>query len=280
MNSADGRVVAGSTVIDGIRWAYTERGDGPLVMFLHGTFASGTMYRDVILTVQDRYRCVAVDLPGHGRSGFDPRGWTVDDVAEGVSQLIPAICAGAVTLVGLSQGGSVAMRVAVKHPDLVRALVIQGAGPDGPAQESVEALAAFGRVLAEGDDDRRRAAVAELQPAFHATGWVQAHPDEAEQELSVILRQDRQAVELVARVPGAADSIEDKLTDITCPALIMWGEEDPRAFWGSKMVAAMPAARLVTVEHAGHHMNSDAPDVCADEIGRFLDEVHALRTEP
>lgn len=280
MNSADDGVVAGSTDIDGIRWAYTECGDGPLVMFLHGTFASGAMYRDVIHTLQDRYRCVAVDLPGHGRSGFDPRGWTVDDVANGVGQLITTIGGGPVTLVGLSQGGAVAMRVAIKHPDLVRALVIQGAGPDGPAREAAEALAAFGRVLAEADDDRRRAAAAELQPAFHATGWVQAHPHEAEQELSVILRQDRQATELVARVPGGATSIEDKLADITCPALVMWGEEDPRAFWGPKMVAAMRAARLVTVEHAGHHMNSDAPDVCADEIGRFLDEVHTVRTEP
>ncbi|MCV7287732.1 alpha/beta hydrolase [Mycolicibacterium wolinskyi] len=280
MNAAYDHASEGSAEIGGIRWAYTDRGNGPLVVFLHGTFASGAMYQDVILTLQDRYRCVAVDLPGHGRSGFNPDGWTLEDVVEGVGALISTFDAGPATLVGLSQGGAVAMRVALRYPTLVGALVTQGAGPDGPAREAVDAMAAFGRALAEADGERRRAAAVQIQPAFHASGWVQAHPQAAEQELSVILRHDRRAVALVAQVPGTADSIEEQLNQITCPSLIMWGDEDPRAFWGPKMVAAMPAAQLVIVEHAGHHLNSDAPEVCAREIGRFLDEVHAGHAAP
>lgn len=280
MNTADDHTLESITEIGGIRWAYTDQGKGPLVVFLHGTFASGAMYQGVIRTLQDRYRCVAVDLPGHGRSGFDPDGWTLEDVVEGVGTLISTFDAGPATLVGLSQGGAVAMRVALKYSTLVEALVTQGAGPDGPAREAVDAMAAFGRVLAEADDEGRRAAAVQIQPAFHASGWVQAHPQAAEQELSVILQHDRRAVALLAQVPGTADSIEAQLNQITCPSLVMWGNEDPRAFWGTKMVAAMPAAQLVIVEHAGHHMNSDAPLVCAREIGRFLDDVHAGHAAP
>ncbi len=276
MSAAADHISDRAVEIGGVRWAYTDYGSGPLVVFLHGTLASSAMYRDVIATLSGRYRCVAVDLPGHGRSGFNPQGWTANDVVEGVGQLIAILGGAPATLVGLSQGGAVAMRVAASYPNLVDALVIQGAGPDGPAPDAVAAMAAFGRVLETADDDQRRAAAAGLQSAFHASGWVQEHPQEAAQEISVMLSHDRQAVALATQVPGTYTSIEERLSQITCPALIMWGEEDPRAFWGPRMIAAMPAARLITVAHAGHHMNSDAPTVCAREIGRFLDDVHAV----
>ncbi|MGE0216826.1 alpha/beta hydrolase [Mycolicibacterium sp.] len=266
----------GAVDLGGIRWAYTERGGGPPVIFLHGTLTSSAMYAGVIDALCDRYRCIAVDLPGHGRSGFDPDGWTADDVVAGVTALVSAIGCGPATLVGLSQGGAVALRVALAHPGIVTAVVTQGAGPDGPAPEAVAVLTAVGCILASGAEDERRAAATELQSAFHAAGWLRRHPRQAQDELAVILAQDRRAVALATRVPGTYTSIENELGHIRCPALIMWGEEDPRAFWGPRMVTAMPAARLVTVAHAGHHMVSDAPAQCVEEIGRFLDEVHGI----
>jgi pimeloyl-ACP methyl ester carboxylesterase len=274
MSATDADTPDRAVEVGGVRWAYSERGTGPLAIFLHGTLASSAMYFDLITTLRDRYRCVAVDLPGHGRSGFNAHGWTADDVVVGVAALISKIGGPPATLVGLSQGGAVALRVAMHYPRMVDALVAQGAAPDGPGPEAAAALATFGHILETGHDDERRAAVAELQPMFHAAGWVQTHPEQAEQELSVMLEHDRRAISLAAQVPATYTSIEKQLGQITCPALVMWGDEDPRAFWGPRMLAAMPAARLVMVQHAGHHMLSDAPLVCAREIGRFFDEVH------
>ncbi|RYF53308.1 MAG: alpha/beta fold hydrolase, partial [Comamonadaceae bacterium] len=90
--------------IDGVRWSYTDRGAGPLVLFLHGTLASSAMFDGLIDSLADRYRCVAVDWPGHGNSRYAPEGWTSDDLHAGVIRLIGELGAPTVSLVGLSQG--------------------------------------------------------------------------------------------------------------------------------------------------------------------------------
>jgi pimeloyl-ACP methyl ester carboxylesterase len=263
--------------IDGVRWTFTERGTGPLVLLLHGTLSSAAMFDVLLDALADRYRCVAVDWPGHGKSGFNPAGWTADDLVDGVVQLIAALNASSASLIGLSQGGAVAMRVALRRPECIDSLVIMSAGPDGPPAADHEVLLELGRVLESGTDADRRAAAAAMQRKLHADGWVDAHPDLARAELEVILSHDRRAMPLVTQVPASYISVEELLPEIGCPTLVMWGEQDKRSFWSPSMAEAIPQARAVTVPGAGHHLTHDAPEVCVREVTSFLDGVHAGR---
>jgi pimeloyl-ACP methyl ester carboxylesterase len=258
--------------VDGVRWAFEERGSGSAVLFFHGTLASRGQFAAQVEALAGHYRCVAFDWPGHGESGWDPDGWSVGDLVEGVPRLIDALGEERVTLVGLSQGGAIGMRVAIRFPERVRALVTMSAGPDPLPAETADAMRRLGRHLAVADDDERRAALADLQRSvLHAPGWAQSHPEAAERELSVMLGHDRTALPLVTAIPSGYEDISDRLADIRCPTLIVWGEHDARASRGPQMAAAIPDSTLVEIEGAGHHVAVEAPEATTDAVERFLD---------
>jgi pimeloyl-ACP methyl ester carboxylesterase len=107
-----------------------ERGlaGAPAVLFLHGAGASGLMWREHVDRLQDRFHCLAPDLPGFGQSRgvpFVSRAVTAELVAELVESRVPA---GTVHVVALSWGGGVAHELLARRPGLVDRAVIDGAG--------------------------------------------------------------------------------------------------------------------------------------------------------
>ena len=100
----------------------------PAVVFLHGAGASGLMWREHMSRLQDRFHCLAPDLPGFGRSNRLPP-LTVDETADLIADLIRTrVPAGRAHVVGLSWGGGVAHRLLGRHPELVDRAVIDCAG--------------------------------------------------------------------------------------------------------------------------------------------------------
>lgn len=97
--------------------------DGPSIVFLHGALMSHSVWRPQLDALSDRYRCLTVDLPGHGVLVHER--FTLDRGVEVATAAIRAL-GPPVVLVGLSLGGYVAMALAGRHPELVRGLVIAG----------------------------------------------------------------------------------------------------------------------------------------------------------
>ena len=106
--------------------------DGPLIVFIHGTRVTRTLWRAVVARLADTYRCVSVDLPGHG--ALAETAFTLDAAADVVQGSIEDAGGGPAVLVGHSLGGYVALTVAARTPQLVRGLVLAGstAEPSGP----------------------------------------------------------------------------------------------------------------------------------------------------
>lgn len=263
----------GTSLIDGVPWAWEASGEGPCVCLFHGTFGSRAVWDSAVAELATRYRCIAVDWPGHGRSGFDPGGWSVRDLVHGVPALLADIGVERAVFVGLSQGGAIALRVALARPDLVAGLVTVAAGPDGPSPEVAAGLARLGGELAVADEASRRARLAQYQESFHAPGWALREPRAAEDELTAMSSLAPSAYPLLTRIPGQYGTVEDELSRITCPALVVWGAHDQRAFWGPRMVRLMPAARLAVIKDAGHHVPLDAPAEFNRLLAGFLDDL-------
>ena len=99
--------------------------DGPPIVFVHGTRLSRAMWRAQMDDLNDVYRVVAVDLPGHGALADRP--FTVRAAADHLARTIEEAVGGQAVVVGLSLGGYVAMEVAARRPELVRGLVLSGA---------------------------------------------------------------------------------------------------------------------------------------------------------
>ena len=104
-------------------WRIEGPADGPPIVFVHGALMSHSVWRPQLDALSDRYRCLTVDLPGHGVL-VDER-FTLEGGVAVVSAAIGAL-GGRAVVVGLSLGGYVAMAVAGAHPELVRGLVIAG----------------------------------------------------------------------------------------------------------------------------------------------------------
>lgn len=106
---------------------------GPVIVFVHGSRLTRSSWLAVTARLADRYRCVCVDLPGHGALADRP--FTIDAAADVVDDALDAEGATRAVVVGLSLGGYVAMAVAARSPDRVRGLVLAGstAEPSGPA---------------------------------------------------------------------------------------------------------------------------------------------------
>ncbi|WP_157813927.1 MULTISPECIES: alpha/beta fold hydrolase [unclassified Microbacterium] len=260
--------------VGGIDWACTEMGAGPLVLFLHGTLSGRVTFADTMAAVTGPYRLVAIDWPGHGESGWDPAGWTADDLVAAMPELVSALGEESAILVGLSQGGAIATRTAIRYPELVDAMVLINASPQPPGPDAVAAVAAVGDALAGDDETVRRDAAAGLQRIFHAPGWLDAHPDAAERELQQMLAHPREGVALAARVPATYRPVSDQLSQIRCPTLVVWGERDPGTSRGPEMVDAIPDAELVVLPGAGHLATLEAAAPTAAAISGFLARVH------
>lgn len=98
-------------------------GSGPPIVFVHGLGGSAGNWNLLAPLLADRAHCVALDLPGHGRSAPAPR-CDLDAHVDAVVALIDIIDEGPVTLVGNSMGGLVSELLTARHPDLIGSLVL------------------------------------------------------------------------------------------------------------------------------------------------------------
>lgn len=101
--------------------------DGSAIVFIHGSRLTRVSWGAIVSRLDDRHRCITVDLPGHGDLADVP--FSLDAAADAVEAAIDADGRPAI-LVGLSLGGYVAMTVAARSPDRVRALVLAGSSAE------------------------------------------------------------------------------------------------------------------------------------------------------
>ena len=100
-------------------------GSGAPIVFSHGLLWNTTLFAPQIASLKDRYRCIAYDHRGQGRSADDSaRAIDMNTLTEDAAALIKALEISPVHFCGLSLGGIVGMRLAISRPELVRSLVL------------------------------------------------------------------------------------------------------------------------------------------------------------
>jgi (E)-2-((N-methylformamido)methylene)succinate hydrolase len=210
--------------------AYHVGGEGEPLVLVHGLAGGAGNWCEVVPEAVERYRVLAVDLPGHAGSEPLPRGATVDDFADAVASVLDAEGITEALVAGHSFGGLVALRLAHRRPELVRALLLVSPAGISTARRVVAAVVAAtttlkpGRAVAPfrhrwaGRAWYRRAlfrpwfvADADALPERAVHGLLEAHPLHAS-----------------TRIAGRAMVADDPRRDlaVTCPALVLWGSHD------------------------------------------------------
>src|SRR5215471_16493665 len=116
--------------VDGIKVFYREAGprNAPAILLLHGFPTAGHMFRDLIPRLADRFRLIAPDLPGFGQSDMPSRNsfqYTFDNLAQMIGQFIEVIGLARFALYIFDYGAPVGLRIALKHPERVTAIISQ-----------------------------------------------------------------------------------------------------------------------------------------------------------
>ena len=110
--------------------AYTELGDGPAALFIHGLGTSGAFWRHAIEQLAGTTRCIAIDLPGHGGTPASAD-LSVAVMAEMATELSDALGLGQLDLVANDTGGAVAQVFAARNPERLRTLTLTNCDTDG-----------------------------------------------------------------------------------------------------------------------------------------------------
>lgn len=230
-------------------------------VLLHGFAGTGHAWDPVREQLDAaRYRSLAPDLRGHGRSA-SKRPVSFDGCARDVLAAAPDA---PFALVGYSLGGRVALHVALAAPERVGRLVLVAttAGLEHPGERAErraadEALAARAEQMTPGEFAR----VWQAQPIFAGTppeaaaAWSQDLQRSSPRDLAAVLR---------GIGTGAMAPLWDRLGELAMPCDVVVGERDAKfVALGERLAAALPDARLHVIPGAGHGIPREAPAAVA-----------------
>lgn len=105
---------------------YQEQGEGEVLFLLHGNGEDGTYFANQISFFSDRYRVIAVDTRGHGKSPRGTAPFTMEQFAMDLHSLMEKLQIQRGIILGFSDGANIAMKFALKYPNQVKALILNG----------------------------------------------------------------------------------------------------------------------------------------------------------
>ncbi|MFR9730653.1 alpha/beta fold hydrolase [Saccharopolyspora sp. MS10] len=268
-----------SLIVDGVRLAYRDRGQGEPVIFIHGTPSHSHEWRDVVPRIEAAgFRAVTYDLLGYGRSERPvDRDTSVAAQAELLEHLLDALGVDRVSIVAHDIGGAIGQRFSLAHPERVRRLMLI----DSVSFDSWPSPT-WKKIIEEHLDD----VAAMSQDEFNALLTRQLKMTVADDSLmsgdvlQAYLAPHQSAPGRVSFFEHQVrhydstytEEISDQLGHLTAPVRIVWGEEDQwqPARYAKRLSDAIPHAELVVVPGAGHFLMEDAPERVVREIGDFL----------
>ncbi|AEF38641.1 Predicted Hydrolase or acyltransferase (Alpha/beta hydrolase superfamily) [Hoyosella subflava DQS3-9A1] len=265
--------------IDGNAIHYIDEGSGPTLLFLHGNPTWSFVYRDVIRSLRDEFRCVALDYPGFGLSVAAPGyRYLPDEHADVVVAFIDRLGLSNTTLIVHDWGGPIGLYAAEKRPDKFERLVVANtwAWPfNGDLRVELFSRLLGGPVGRE-LIQRFNLFVNALIPAGHRLRKLDA-AEMAHYRQPLATPERRAASAVFPRAITASRTflaeVEAGLADIaSLPVLIVWGDADIafRATERQRWEQIFADHDTVIIEGAGHFVQSDAPDKVAASIRHWL----------
>jgi 3-oxoadipate enol-lactonase len=249
-------------------------GEGPPIVFVHGLADDHRLWRLVVPRLRSRHETIAVDLPGHGRSGPIPDGAPIEWFADEVCGLIDRLGLVHPVLAGLSMGGGIAQYVAIAAPGRLRGLVLVSTSPVFPEATRT-------RFVDRADLARREGMAGVVDatvPRWFTPAFTAAHGDEIAATRATVLATDPIQFARASRANADRDCV-DRLASIDCPVLFVGGLDDP-ADPGRAVAIYRREIRDLTVEllpGVSHLVPVEAPDRFATILEAFLERLDGGR---
>jgi len=235
----------------------------PLVL-LHQTPSSSAMYKALMAELAPDFWCIAPDTPGFGQSDRLVDGVTIAEYATAVLSLLQSFNVEACYMFGHHTGASIAVQLAHDHPDFVSKLALSG-----PPLLTDSQIAYLKTTLPENKLD--------INGRFLTDLWQRLRNKNPNGEIALTLRETITSLQCQDSYQAAYYAVFDQdfagqLAALTCPVLLMAGEQD------SLFASLEPAAKLVrngrshTIPNAGTYICDEQPQIIANLLRDFLQE--------
>jgi pimeloyl-ACP methyl ester carboxylesterase len=245
--------------------SYIDVGTGPVALFVHGIATNAYLWRHVISALATQRRCIAPDLPLHGRSPVTAeQDLSVAALAAGLEDFCEALGLAGIDLVANDTGGAIAQIFAARHPQRLATLTLTNCDTAGnlppDSVKPVIELAAAGNLAPAAVE-----MFGDLEAAAQASfGFAYEHLDRADRDVirSYLepcigtMERARQFERLLLSLDGGdLEAVTPQLRELTVPTLVVWGTGDEAfdiswAYWlrdtipGTTRVVAVDGARL------------------------------------
>ena len=239
--------------INGLNMYYEVHGSGPPVLLLHGGTATiDFCFAKLIPELAKDHEVIAPEQQAHGRTRDVPgRPLSYEQMAEDTATLLEKLNAGPVDVIGWSDGGNVGLLLAIRHPKLVRKLVVTGANyrTDGMDPEAVKWLG-----TAKAEDWPKEILAAQQKAGLSLKQFATSFPRFKEMWLNF-------------NVPA------DQMKSIQAPVLVMGGDHDMvRLEHLLDTFRALPNAQLAILPGTGHETLLERPQWFHEMVAAFLAE--------
>jgi pimeloyl-ACP methyl ester carboxylesterase/CRP-like cAMP-binding protein len=252
-----------------------------VALLIHGWSSSWYAMSPLIGLMSQRFRAIAVDLPGYGASPPLPERVTIPAYADCLADFAERVTDGPVVLVGHSMGGMISLTMALRYPELVERMVLIGPTISGRLSQYINLfispitilerfglgsliVSAFERAMV-GISDRL------MRPASFA-------------ERSGITREEHLRLQADVRRPGQGrvraecffamreNDLSGRLGEVQAPALVLWGAEDNTVPLRDAGVVAdeWPDSDLRIIPKAGHWPHFETPDIVRRQVASYL----------
>ncbi|MCG5241506.1 3-oxoadipate enol-lactonase [Azospirillum doebereinerae] len=252
-----------------VHYDLTGPADAPVLLLANSIGTSFHIWDAMVPALSRRYRLLRYDMRGHGLTQVttvtEAAGYTMDTLADDAAALLDALGIARAHVCGLSIGGMMAQRLAVKAPERVRGLVLcDTAGLIGPPSVWAERIAAIRA--------RGMASIAEgVMARWFTEGFRTERPDQIRGYVAMLGRTTEDGYVGCAMAIRDADLRADNAR-IAAPTLVVVGERDlatPPAL-AEELAAGIPGARFALLPDAAHIPCVERPDELAALIEDFL----------
>ncbi|NIO41663.1 MAG: 3-oxoadipate enol-lactonase [Burkholderiales bacterium] len=253
---------------NGIELNYELHGDrGPWVVLSHSLACDLRMWNAQIRLLEERFRVLAFDTRGHGKSGAPSGAYSLDQLVEDARGLLECVGADQPHWVGLSMGGMIGMTFALKYPGALRSLVLC----DTTSRMPTQMAPVWADRIKTASEKGMSALVAPTLERWFTEPFRTSRKDVTDRVAAMIAGTNADGY---AGCCHAIPKINctDELHAISCPVQIIVGEQDagtPVAM-SQEIQRAIPHAELVVIPRASHLSNLEQPEKFNAALDRFL----------
>ncbi len=255
---------------NGIEIHYAIEGEGPVVTMGHALGTNLSLWDEQARALAPRYRVLRFDTRGHGQTSAPAGPYTLEQLADDLAGLLVGLGIAETHYVGLSMGGMVGQVFALRHPGIVRSLVLCDTTSRYPAaaatvwEERIRAVQAGGmESLVE----------ATLERWFTAP-FRARRPDVLDAVRAMLRGTPPQGYIGCCHALPKID-VTDRLRTLSCPAAVIVGEDDPGTpvEMAREIHSALASAELIVLRSASHLSNLEQPVEFNRALLGFLDQV-------